>query len=736
MKQHIRTGYAFGEFCLDVEERRLLRSGVEVPLPAKVFDTFVLLVENSGHLIEKDEFMKRLWPDTFVGDDALARNISTLRKSLGESGDSQTLIETVPTRGYRFVASVRQIELGEQPQTNEKLGSILSRSPDLVATDERVSSVPENASDGAIGEGSGSRSWRRRTAFVLLTAGLGSLAGLVTFWALSPVPGPRVMRTTQMTHSGRVATGLAMASDGSRIYFLERYGDHWNLMQTSVSGGEPQAMAAPFRNTWVMDVSPDRTNLLIGGFSRPDERMPVWIWPVQGGAPKRIGEITAYGATWCPNGRQILYTNDDGIYQIDADGTNARKLAKTGGTPANLRWSPDGRRLRFSLLQPQVEGVTMWEINSDGTHLHPLLPEWEKPTARSLGSWSVDGRYFLFESVYSGTQDIWAMREGKSLFRRQGPQPARLTAGPISFGTVLPGKDGHTVFVVGADWKNELVHYDLQSHQFHPFLPDLHTIYLSYSRDGVWLAYVHAENSVLARMKSDGTQPLDLTPPGLRTWDPRWSPDGKQILFTGLTDSGEHKIFLVSAAGGTPRELFANNGNQDAASWSPDGKFIAFASGSSASGASEQAPTVIQMLNLATNQLTALPGSHDMYAPTWSPDGHFLATSSDDDRQLMLLDLRSQKWSKLAHGTALRGGPFAWSPDSKYVYCQDILAPNEPVYRIRVSDGKKEVVVSFETYLRGGVQKVSVVTVAPDGSPIIVLDRNQADIYALDLDLP
>jgi hypothetical protein len=102
----------------------------------------------------------------------------------------------------------------------------------------------------------------------------------------------------------------------------------------------------------------------------------------------------------------------------------------------------------------------------------------------------------------------------------------------------------------------------------------------------------------------------------------------------------------------------------------------------------------------------------------------------------MLLDLRTRKWTKLAEGTALRGGPFAWSGDSKYVYCQDILAPNEPVYRIRVSDHKREIVTSFETYLRGGVQKASIVTVASDGSPIIVLDRNQADIYALDLDLP
>ena len=733
MNQPIQPRYGFGEFCLEIAERRLLRSGVEVPLPPKVFDTLALLVENPGHLIEKDEFMKRLWPDTFVGDDALARNISILRRTLGKSGDSQEMIETVPTRGYRFVAEVRHIRLSEPPGAQAELGAIPQVPSERAPAGEELQVERRKSPDQPIEDTRSGRSMRRM-AFITMAVATGALAGLVTFWLLSPLPAPRVVRITQITHSGRVETGLGMASDGSRIYFLERYGDHWNLMQTSVAGGEPQKVAAPFRNTWVLDVSPDRTNLLIGSFVRRFEQMPLWIWPVQGGAPKRVGEITAYTATWCPNGRQILYTDDDGIYQVDADGANTRKFAATDGSPGNLRWSPDGRRLRFPSYRPQVEGSTMWEINSDGTNLHRLLPGWEKPAARSQGAWTADGRYFVFES-YSRTQDIWAIREGKSLFRRQAPQPVRLTAGPLNFGAVLPGKDGHTVFVTGADWKGELVRYDLQSRQFQPFLTAPHAIFMSYSQDGAWLAYVHAENGALARMKSDGTQPLDLTPPGLRTWDPRWSPDGKQILFTGLTEKGQVKIFVVSAEGGRLRELFADSESQDEGSWSPDGKFISFHS-SGGSSASEQGSRNIKILHLATNQVSLLPGSRDMSAPTWSPDGRFIATSSDDDRRIMLLDLHSQKWTKLAEGISLRGGPFAWSRDSKYVYCQDLLAPNEPVYRIRISDRKRELITSFETFLRGGVQKASVVTVAPDGSPIIALDRNSADLYALDLDLP
>jgi len=110
MNQAFKRCYVFGDFRLDGAERRLLRAGTPISLPPKILDTLLLLVENAGHLVEKDEFMKQLWPGTFVGEDALARNISILRKTLGESSDSQSFIATVPTRGYRFVAIVEELQ--------------------------------------------------------------------------------------------------------------------------------------------------------------------------------------------------------------------------------------------------------------------------------------------------------------------------------------------------------------------------------------------------------------------------------------------------------------------------------------------------------------------------------------------------------------------------------------------------------------------------------------------------
>src|SRR5882724_10428353 len=101
--------YKFGPYSLDECERVLTREGSVVPLTPKAFETLVVLVRNSGHIVKKDDLMKEVWPDAFVEDANLTQNIFSLRKILGESSTQPQYIETVPRRGYRFVAAVRTI---------------------------------------------------------------------------------------------------------------------------------------------------------------------------------------------------------------------------------------------------------------------------------------------------------------------------------------------------------------------------------------------------------------------------------------------------------------------------------------------------------------------------------------------------------------------------------------------------------------------------------------------------
>src|SRR4051794_11460083 len=102
--------YEFGPFRLDPGERRLSREGQPIALRAKIFETLCVLVEAHGRLVEKDELIRRVWPDAVVEEGNLAHNISALRKTLGEPATGQKYIETVPGRGYRFVAEVSEIQ--------------------------------------------------------------------------------------------------------------------------------------------------------------------------------------------------------------------------------------------------------------------------------------------------------------------------------------------------------------------------------------------------------------------------------------------------------------------------------------------------------------------------------------------------------------------------------------------------------------------------------------------------
>src|SRR5829696_9810875 len=111
--------HRFNDFAIDTEQKVLLRGGKAVPLAPKVFETLLTLVENHGRILVKEELMKRLWPDTFVEESNLTFNIQQLRKTLGDNARSPVYIETIPRRGYRFIADVELVwsEPSEVPST-------------------------------------------------------------------------------------------------------------------------------------------------------------------------------------------------------------------------------------------------------------------------------------------------------------------------------------------------------------------------------------------------------------------------------------------------------------------------------------------------------------------------------------------------------------------------------------------------------------------------------------------
>src|ERR1041384_1363144 len=110
MNRKISPRYEFGPFCLDKAEQVLTCDGVPVSLMPKTFEVLLALVENNGHVVSKDELMRAVWPDTHVEEANLTQNIFVLRKALGEGRAGRRYIETIPRRGYRFIADVREVK--------------------------------------------------------------------------------------------------------------------------------------------------------------------------------------------------------------------------------------------------------------------------------------------------------------------------------------------------------------------------------------------------------------------------------------------------------------------------------------------------------------------------------------------------------------------------------------------------------------------------------------------------
>jgi DNA-binding winged helix-turn-helix (wHTH) protein/TolB-like protein/Tfp pilus assembly protein PilF len=192
--------FEFGSFRLDERERQLLRNGEPIRLPPKAFDTLVLLVENSGHAVEKDALMRRVWPDVFVEEATLAQNIRTLRKALGQSPSGGQYIETVPKHGYRFVAAVRQ-SLPDEP---ELIKERQSRSPVAIHEEEASGDLGPEAGRGAPHLGTpAAAAWRkvdsrRRITWLLAAVCLLALVAGAVFrigWPRVKQPQPAAPRT-------------------------------------------------------------------------------------------------------------------------------------------------------------------------------------------------------------------------------------------------------------------------------------------------------------------------------------------------------------------------------------------------------------------------------------------------------------------------------------------------------------------------------------------------------------
>ena len=129
-----------------------------------------------------------------------------------------------------------------------------------------------------------------------------------------------------------------------------------------------------------------------------------------------------------------------------------------------------------------------------------------------------------------------------------------------------------------------------------------------------------------------------------------------------------------------------------------------------------------------------LLGSEGLLDPKPSPDGRYLLAESEGEHRVLLFDLRTERWTEIVHGKLLTNAE--WSRDSQYIYFQDLLEPDEPLYRLRRGETQPGRVVTFATLLQAGAHRCGFEALTPDGSPVFRVSLSRPEIYALDLDLP
>ena len=573
------------------------------------------------------------------------------------------------------------------------------------------------------------RPWRGPLRVVLACAAVVAVVALALLLR-APLPQPRIVRTSKLTND-RIAKGDAFASDGNRLFFTELVGDHWSLVSMPIKGGEIVPVPTPFKDVALLSGSPDGSELLLAE-SQKWHYGPLWVMPVAGGAPRRLGDAVGWHGSWSPDGKKIAWGIGPDVYVMNSDGTGSRKLVKTGGgkdqdlTVAHVRWSPDGKLLRFEYGSEQGVGMQIWEASADGRDPHPLLPGWENAPKQGDFTWTPDGKYFIFVSrKVTSTDHLWAIRENKGIFRR-GSEPVQLTADPLTYWSILPSRDGKKIFVVGGDQRVELTRFDLRSRQFVPYLGGISVSELSFSKDGQWITYTKVPEGGLLRSRVNGSEQLSLTP-SLRGLRPQWSPDGKRIAFFAFTESGTLretlKVYLVPTDGGAPPVEALSKNPCFWPSWSPDGNSLVL----DCSEDTSYEKFSLYVLDLRTHHLSSIPGSDGFVRPSFTPDGRSVV--ANDKHQISLFDLGQQKWRTLV---AIEN-PFqpTFSRDGRYIYFVT-EGKTESIFRLRVTDSKLEKVASRER----SSDPHPWFSLAPDDSPIIVRDMSTSEIYALDWEAP
>ena len=333
----INQFYRFGEFTVDSEQKVLLQNGKPLRLPPKVFDTLLILVNNSGRIVEKEELMSQLWPDTFVEEANLTFNIQQLRKAFRDNARHPKFIETVARRGYRFIADVQE------------------GTPPSVTTDELPNANPE------VSLPTPGRSYFLFAAISVLLIGVVVTTGWFARGRLNASAESAAILSASFKSqkpSGGVVRA-AITPDGKYVAYTRETGGKETIWLRQLDTSENIQIVPPSDDTYLgLVVSHDGNSLYFVRKTLTDPATSA-IYRVMtfGGIPVKITDHTEGTVSVSPDNKQLAFTrckykDDDfcSLMLIDTNGKNERKLL-TRQRPIRLsgtQFSPDGKSIAFA----------------------------------------------------------------------------------------------------------------------------------------------------------------------------------------------------------------------------------------------------------------------------------------------------------------------------------------------------------------------------------------------------
>jgi DNA-binding winged helix-turn-helix (wHTH) protein/Tol biopolymer transport system component len=632
--------YRFGPFRVQPLERRLLRDHAQVPLTPKAFELLLVLIEAAGHLLEKDQLMKRVWADAFVEDANLANNISLLRKVLSGGNGGEEYIETVPKRGYRFLAAVTRVTTPYDDQP-------VVRSPviDGVAESQPLTSVRPAAP--------GRQPIRLARvvvaclAFVVIAILMRRSPAQISappirftvsapsgtslpppFQPASPAMSPdgrrlafRVLRGGESVIAVRaldgLETGVLAGSEGGVFPFWSPAGDEiaffagGKLKKASLSGGAVQTIcdaADGYGGTW------NRDGLILFA---PSPRTGLFSVRATGGQPVQVtsprgNETFHQHPQFLPDGRRFtFFASPDGIYLGSLDGGTPVRILTSR---SHARYAPEGFVLfiRDSMLMAQPFDANRGRVIGDPLRLAEHVPiggvmAGGQPVGGGALSVSENG-VLAYKTMASIQWKLaWFDRSGKLV------APAR----PLPFGDFGDFEMSPDATQVAVGHSGDIWVVDLQTGQAKQITfrsaGDRRPIW---SPDGQWLVFISPRHEAagLYRKKVSGDLPEELllgADPDRLAWPSDWkaqgvvfmAPEGGDVRKLPL--GGDRKVDTLARAAVTEPD----------AKLSPDGRWLAY---SSAEARSDRREVFVRSVSTPATYRISINGGK---RPRWRPDG-------------------------------------------------------------------------------------------------------------------